>query len=265
MHNLVETSVAGATVSVPDDGVDFRTAASLYPALQELTNRTRALLDFLSELTGTVALPAGLSVAGSVNSHGTLTASAAFNCTGVANFTAVVVTHGGINNAGAINTDTLAAGALSASGLSALAAVSCTTLTASTAVNTFSFQAGGAAVFGGSVLFAVGATTDYIISCSGAGRIARPLVIDPPGTAISPQQSTDFLWRATSPAGVTISSVGVADGDELNLGNATTSVITIYQANGTTIVTTLPVAVGYVPGSARLKYSGSLGIWLRVT
>lgn len=42
MHNISESGVSYPTaVSVPDDAVDFRTAASLYPSLTALANRAR--------------------------------------------------------------------------------------------------------------------------------------------------------------------------------------------------------------------------------
>lgn len=87
MRTLSETGVWVEDIVVPEDGVDFRLATSLSDnSLQSLANRTRALYEFLAELAGTVALPANLSVAGSINSHGTLTASAAFHCAGAASF-----------------------------------------------------------------------------------------------------------------------------------------------------------------------------------
>jgi hypothetical protein len=47
LQTLTEFSTFTPTVVAPQDGIDFRTAASLLPALQALANRTRLLLNIL--------------------------------------------------------------------------------------------------------------------------------------------------------------------------------------------------------------------------
>jgi fibronectin-binding autotransporter adhesin len=64
---VTETATFDSQVVVPDDGVDFETAASLLPAFQSLADRTRALKFIYDLFTsgGTVSTP--ISFAGTVN------------------------------------------------------------------------------------------------------------------------------------------------------------------------------------------------------
>jgi hypothetical protein len=62
-HNLTDGSTFAAAVSVPD-GTDQRTAASLYPALQALADRTRSLFTWLGNLSNTITLTGPLLFTG---------------------------------------------------------------------------------------------------------------------------------------------------------------------------------------------------------
>lgn len=80
MKNIVDNGAAfGGAISVPEDGVDARTAASLYPAFQALGNRTAYLLGLFdtldaSKLTaGTVPLARLAGITGAQLADGAIT------------------------------------------------------------------------------------------------------------------------------------------------------------------------------------------------
>src|SRR5450755_1989673 len=156
MHNLSEVNHFDSVVTVPDDGVDFRTALSLsLNALQQLTNRTRALYQFLGNLTGSIffagdVVSSGsfIGLSGQVNTNSaqinnTLEVGGASTLTGLVTTNAVDIN--GLLTATSIGCTSIACTSVHAStdctvlGNTALQAASCTTLAVA---STASFSAG---------------------------------------------------------------------------------------------------------------------------
>jgi hypothetical protein len=221
MINLVENQTYDPTISVPQDGIDFRTAATLYPALQSLANRTKHLHDLLLGALSapeTVVLQLDLIVQGPIAAAGasfsrnvevdaTLIADTLL-VTGSSTFSATTTLNGDVTVAGATNLNgATAAQALQSTSfachgssqlgdtnLHACTVNATTTFTAPIFTNSSLRTVGPLTVFGG-------ATLASVASCTGTGRVVRPAVIGSQSgstTVITPATATTYHFPVTT-------------------------------------------------------------------
>ena len=144
---------------------------------------------------------------------------------------------------------------LDAIGASTLAAVSCTSLTASTGVTSAALSVSGASTFSGAATIAGGASLTSDLALSGAGAIVERVVIGAAASGTYSASTADLIWLpATLTAGsyvYTIDHAAVSSGKRLRVALE-------LGSSGTTSVDLLDIVTGRIlPSSTTIKNAAS--------
>lgn len=292
MHNVTEVDSFDATIPVPDDGVDFRTAASLAnPAgssLQALANRTRRLYNFLGTLTGLITadslrltkaigmfgakalivdglaelgaliVDAGLSTGSLTVNTGLAWCKMQLQVDGNSTFNAPVQ----VNSSFSATSDASVGASFAVGGNVAFqsnAFVTGDTNLHGTTCTTL-LASGVANLNGGSALRGA-INLQGIAACSGSGRLYRPATICTSASLlIDPAVQTEWFFDSSLSADIDVTLVAGNNGDEVFISNFSgTHTVQVHYPGGASLSSPLKNASTFYLSYRLKQYAG---VWV---